>query len=367
MRILYPVVLLLVCVLAGCGKRAEYDIVIRNGLIYDGSGQEPFVADLGIKGDRIAAIGKALGPGTLTVDAKGLYVAPGFIDLHNHAEFPVDAPERYSVLNYLRQGVSTVVTGPDGAGEYQVADYFARLQRHGIGPNVMHTVGHNFIREDAMGGSFDRAPTAQEMQRMQAMVRQAMQEGAVGLSSGLYYTPGTYATTEEVIELARVAGESGGIYTSHIRDEGDFLYDDPNKDGLLDAVREAIRIGKEAGVVANITHIKAEGILGASHWGKSLPVTQLIEQARVQGQRVYADQYPYTASSTSLSAVTVPRWVQADELMSQRLRDPSLRARIVNEMRLTVEGGLGPQVMVISRFEQRPDWEGKNLAEVAGV
>lgn len=367
MKTLYPLVLLLACVLAGCGQSAEYDIVIRNGSIYDGSGSEPLLADLAIQGDRIVAIGKALGPGKLTVEANGLYVAPGFIDLHNHAEFPVDAPDRYAVLNYLRQGVSTVVTGPDGEGEYRVADYFARLQRHGIGPNVMHTVGHNFIREQAMGGSFDRAPTTAELQRMQAMVRQAMQEGAVGLSSGLYYTPGTYATTDEVIELARVAGEFGGIYTSHIRDEGDFLYDDPNKDGLLDAIREAIRIGKEAGVVANITHIKAEGILGASHWGKSLQVTQLIEQARAQGQRVYADQYPYTASSTSLSAVTVPRWVQADGLMEQRLRDPALRSRIVNEMRQTVEGGLGPKVMVISRFEPRPDWEGQNLEQVAGV
>lgn len=361
-----PLIFAMACCLSACGAGGpEYDLIIRGGHVYDGSGGEPFVADVAIQGDRIAAIGHVSGRAARTLDAKGLYVAPGFIDIHNHAEFPVGEPERYPVLNYLRQGVSTVVTGPDGDGDYRVAEYFARLKQHGIGPNVLHTVGHNFIREEAMGGAFDRPPTPEEMARMQAMVRQAMQEGAAGLSSGLYYTPGTYATTEEVIELARVAGEYGGLYTSHIRDEGDFLYDDPQKDGLLDAVREAIRIGKEAGVVANITHIKAEGILGERHWGKSVPVTQLIEQARSQGQRVYADQYPYTASSTSLSAVVVPRWVQADGKMNERLRDPALRPRILEEMRRTVEGGLGPQVLVISRFEARPEWEGKHLEEIS--
>ncbi len=358
-------VLGMACSLSAWGAGSQYDLIIRGGRIYDGSGGQPYVADVAIKGDRIAAIGKVSGRAARTLDAKGLYVAPGFIDIHNHTEFPVGEPERYPVLNYLRQGVSTVVTGPDGDGNYRIAEYFARLKQHGIGLNVLHTVEHNFIREEAMGGSFDRPPTPAEMARMKAMVRQAMQEGAVGLSSGLYYTPGTYATTEEVIELARVAGEYGGIYTSHIRDEGDFLYDDPRKDGLLDAVREAIRIGKEAGVVANITHIKAEGILGESHWGKSVQVTQLIEQARAQGQRVYADQYPYTASSTSLSAVVVPRWIQADGRMNERLRDPALRARIVEEMRLTVEGGLGPKVLVVSRFESHPEWEGKNLEEIS--
>lgn len=351
--------------LVACDNAVKYDLMIVDGRIFDGSGNKSYVADVAIRNGRIEAIGELSHDAAVVLDGEGLYVAPGFIDLHNHAEFPVDAPERNAVMSFLRQGVTTVVTGPDGDGDYQVAELFARLGRDGIGPNVMHTVGHNYIREKAMGGSFDRPPTAEEMQRMKQMVREAMEGGAVGLSSGLYYTPGAYATTEEVVELAKVAGEHGGIYTSHIRDEGDFLYEDPEKDGLLDAVREAIRIGEEAGVTTIITHVKAEGILGESYWGKSIPVTELIEAARSRGQKVFADQYPYTASSTSLSAVTVPRWIQADGRMAERLRDSALLPQIKEEMKQMVEGGLGPQVMVISGFEGRPDWEGKSIAEVS--
>ena len=351
--------------ISACGTATEYDLLIEGGRIFDGSGVESYVADIAIVRGRIAAIGELSDNATLVLNGDGLYVAPGFIDIHNHAEFPVENPKRNIVMSFLRQGVTTVVTGPDGGGEYKVAELFTRLQEQGIGPNVLHTVGHNYIREEAMGGSFDRRPTAEELEHMKQMVREAMEGGAVGLSSGLYYTPGTYATTDEVIELAKVVRDFGGIYTSHIRDEGDFIYDDPEKDGLLDAVREAIRIGKEAGITANITHIKAEGILGESYWGKSVPVTELIEAARTRGQKVYADQYPYTASSTSLSAVTVPRWIQAGGKMVERLRDPALLPRIMKEMTRMVEGGLGPEVLVISGFEERREWEGKSVAEVS--
>ena len=353
--------------LVSSANAAEYDTLIKRGLVYDGSGAAPYPGDIGIKDGRIVAIGELQDNARVIVDADRLYVAPGFIDLHNHAEFQPGEPEQNAVMSYLRQGVTTVVTGPDGEGEHQVAELFQRLRNHGIGPNVLHTVGHNHVRKIAMGGSFDRAPTSDEMEHMKQMVREAMEGGAVGLSSGLYYIPGAYATTEEVIALARVAAEYNGIYTSHIRDEGDFLYDDPEKDGLLDAVKEAIRIGREAGLTANITHIKAEGILGEEHWGKSVPVTALIEEARARGQNVYADQYPYTASSTNLASVTMPRWVQADGRMAERLHDPSLLPRITEEMRRMVEGGLGPGVIVISQFGQRPEWEGKSVAEVSDI
>ena len=354
-------------VLAACGADTQYDILIQDGRLYDGSGSEPYVVDVAIEDGRIAAIGN-LSVGAATVlNGKGLYLTPGFIDLHNHAEFPPDDRERHVVMSFLRQGVTTVVTGPDGYGDYRVAELFTRLDRDGVGLNVLHTVGHNFIRELAMGGSFDRPPTAAELEHMKQMVGEAMDGGAIGLSTGLYYTPGAYATTEEVVELAQVVREYGGIYTSHIRDEGDFLYEDPEKDGLLDAVKEAIIIGKEADIPAVITHIKADGILGEEHWGKSVPVTRLIEEARSRGQRVYADQYPYTASSTDLSAVTVPRWIQADGKTADRLRDPELLPRIKEEMYRMVEGGLGPEVMVIAKFDQRPEWEGMNIAEVSRV
>lgn len=351
--------------LSACGSDGEYDLIIKSGRVYDGSGGAPYVADIAITDGRVVAIGDLKDKAARVIDARGLYVAPGFIDLHNHAEFPVDEPQRHMVENYLRQGVTTVVTGPDGDGDYRVSEYFDRLARGGIGPNVMHTVGHNFIREEAMGGSFDRAPSTAEMAQMKYMVRTAMEAGAVGFSSGLYYIPGTYATTEEVIELAKVAAEYGGIYTSHIRDEGDFIYEDPDKDGLLDAIREAIRIGGESGLITNITHIKAEGILGKEYWGKSRAVTELIEKAQKAGQKVYADQYPYTASSTNLASVTVPRWIQADGKMADRLRDPALLPKIRAEMHEVVEGGLGPDVMVISGFDARPEWEGKSVADIA--
>lgn len=342
-------------------------MLIKGGEIYDGSGDSPYSADIAIRDGRIEKIGDLGNSARIVIDAKGLYVAPGFIDMHNHAEFPEDDPARNTVMSFLRQGVSTVVTGPDGEGDYKVAELFERLRREGIGPNVLHTVGHNYVREQAMGGSFDRAPTAAEMETMKQMVREAMQGGAVGLSSGLYYTPGAYATTEEVIELAKVVAEFGGIYKSHIRDEGDFLYKDPEKDGLLDAVKEAIRIGKEAGITSVITHIKAEGILGEDHWGKSVPVTKLIEEARSRGQKVYADQYPYTASSTNLASVTVPRWILADGKMEERMRDPSLLPQIRTEMKQMVEGGLGPGVMVISGFDEHPEWEGTSVEEVSRI
>lgn len=354
-------------ILVACGSATEYDMLLKGGRIYDGSGDRSYVADIAIKGGRIAAIGQLADTADVIIDAEGLYVAPGFIDPHNHAEFPEDDPQRNTVMSFLRQGVTTVVTGPDGGGEYKVAELFERLRRDGVGPNVLHTVGHNYIREEAMGGSFARAPTDKETEAMKNMVREAMEGGAVGLSSGLYYTPGAYATTEEVIELAHVVAEYGGIYTSHIRDEGDFIYDDPGKDGLLDAVREAIRIGREAGITSNITHIKAEGILGEEYWGKSVPVIGLIEEARARGQQVYADQYPYTASSTNLASVTVPRWIQADGKMEERLRDPSLLPRAKAEMKVMVEGGLGPDVMVISGFDEHPEWEGMSVAEVSRI
>ena len=357
--------LIVVVTLAGCSLPPEFDVLIKGGRVFDGSGEQSFIADVAIKDGRIAAIGEMSDSASLVLDGQGLYVAPGFIDLHNHAVFPVDDPDRNKVLSFLRQGVTTVVAGPDGDGDYKVSELFARLGRDGVGPNVMYTVGHNFVRNAAMGGAFDRPPTADEMQQMKDMVREAMLGGAVGLSSGLYYIPGAYATTEEVIELGRVVAEYGGIYISHIRDEGDFIYEDPEKDGLLDAVREAITIGKEAGITAIITHIKAEGILGESYWGKSVPVTGLIEEARSLGQSVYGDQYPYTASSTGLSDVTVPRWVQADSKMIERLRDPALLPQIIEEMKRTVESGLGPQVIVISRFEEQPEWEGMSLADIS--
>jgi N-acyl-D-aspartate/D-glutamate deacylase len=345
----------------GCTQK--FDLIIKSGEIYDGSGKDPVLADVGIVGDRIVAIGKLSSNAPKVIQASGLYVAPGFIDVHNHADFR--NKDRRSVENFLTQGVTTLVTGNCGYGEYKVAELFSRVEENGVGPNVMQLVGHNTIRQLAMKGSFDRDPTPEEMEKMKEMVRIAMEGGAAGISTGLYYPPGSYAKTEEVIELAKVVREYNGIYSTHIRDEGDFIYEDENKDGLLDAIREAITIGREADITVDISHIKAEGILGEDHWGKSKEVLKIIEQAQAEGQNIYADQYPYTASSTDLASVIIPRWVQADGKMKEHLSDPALSKRIKKEVGRIVEGGLGPHVIVISRFHKKKEWEGKNIKEIA--
>jgi N-acyl-D-amino-acid deacylase len=278
--------LLVLCLISsgsyGCSQK--YDLLIKSGKIYDGSGNDPITADVGIMGDRIVAIGKLSSNALKVIPASGLYVTPGFIDVHNHADFRNEEPR--SVENFLTQGVTTLVTGNCGYGEYKVSELFSRLEKDGVGPNVIQLVGHNTIRELAMGGSFDRDPTAEEMEKMKEMVRTAMEGGAAGISTGLYYPPGSYAKTEEIIELAKIASEYNGIYSTHIRDEGDFIYEDKNKDGLLDAIKEAITIGREADITVEISHIKAEGILGEDHWGKSEEVLRAIEQAQAEGQRI---------------------------------------------------------------------------------
>ncbi len=345
----------------GCSQK--YDLIIKSGVIYDGSGEDPALADVGIVGDRIVAIGKLSSNALRVIHVPGLYVAPGFIDVHNHAEFR--DKDQKSVENFLSQGVTTLVTGNCGYGEYRVAELFSGLEKHGVGPNVIQLVGHNTIRELAMGGSFDRNPTPKEMEKMKEMVRIAMEGGAAGISTGLYYPPGAYAKTIEVIELAKVASEYNGIYSTHIRDEGDFIYDDKDKDGLLDAIKEAITIGREADITVDISHIKAEGILGEDHWGKSEEVLRIIEKAQAEGLKIFADQYPYTASSTDLASVTIPRWIQADGKMNERLSDPKLSKRIKEEVARIVEEGLGPQVMVISRFQKKQEWEGRSIKEIA--
>jgi len=367
MRKLFIFAFCALCVIGSVfyGNTQRYDCVIKSGTIYDGSGGDPVTADIGIVGDRIVAIGELSSNALKVIQASGLYVAPGFIDVHNHAE--LRNKKLRSIENYLTQGVTTLVTGNCGYGEYKVAALFSGVEENGVGPNVMQLVGHNTIRQIAMGGSFDRAPSPEEMDHMKEMVRIAMEGGAAGLSTGLYYPPGSYAKTEEVIELAKVASKYNGIYSTHIRDEGDFLYEDPNKDGLLDAVKEAITIGREAEITVDISHIKADGILGEGHWGKSKEVLEIIEKAQADGLRIYADQYPYTASSTDLASVTIPRWVQADGKMKERLSDPTLSNRIAKEVARIVEGGLGPHVIVISRFQKKKDWEGKSIKDIAGI
>jgi dihydroorotase/N-acyl-D-amino-acid deacylase len=281
-------------------------------------------------------------------------VAPGFIDLHTHARRGIF--ERPAAENYIRQGVTTLFEGPDGSSPLPIAEFLAKLDAADAAVNVGTFVGHGSIR-GAVFGRVNRAPAPEELEKMRQLARQAMFDGAFGLSTGLFYVPGSFATTEEVIELARVVGELGGIHTSHIRDEGD---------EMLESVRETIRIGEEGHLPTHVTHFKV--VMGEANEGKSAQAIREIEEARARGVDVTMDQYPYNASSTSLQSV-LPGWVlegqRADVV--RRLNDPALRARIeadtVQNLRRRRGGSLAR--VQIATFEPEPAWVGLTLEEIA--
>ena len=336
--------------------QGRLDVLIRGGSVYDGTGGAPRIADIGIRGDRIVFVGTApTGAAALrTIDAKGLVVAPGFIDPHTHIDEDLRDPIRRRLPGFLLQGVTTLVTGNDGGGSPAVGTVRARLAQ-GVGANIAFLVGHGAVR-GAVLGMAARAPTATELDSMRSLVSRAMGDGAFGLSTGLYYAPGSYATTDEVIELAKVAQAAGGYYDSHIRDESSYTI------GLLGAIDEAIRIGLESGIPVHISHIKA---LGVDVWGKSDEVVARILAARAAGQRVTADQYPYTASGTSVGAALLPRWAEAggrDSLKSRFARS-EIRAKIVTEMTENLRRRGGAEALLITEGK----WRGKRLAEVAAA
>lgn len=303
------------------GAAERYDLLIKNGLVLDGGPGEPVRADVAVSGDTIVAIGPSLsGTASRVIDARGLVITPGFIDLHSHwtrerLDDGVIFPEGRASLNFLLQGVTTIVSGQCGSSGWPMfekpKDMMALWEQEGIGPNLALLVGHASVREIVMGRE-NRAPTPEELSRMKALVKEAMEQGASGLSSGLYYVPGIYAKTDEVVELAKVIAPYGGIYHTHIRNE---------EDGLLASIKEAIEIGAKAGVPAHISHVKA---LGRANWGASAAACALIEEARKNGLKVTADQYPYRFSSISPYQSPVPRsaWLGRDA--AARLRNEDL-------------------------------------------
>jgi N-acyl-D-aspartate/D-glutamate deacylase len=342
-------------ILGSCSS--SFDVVIKGGMVYDGTGDVPFEADIGIKDGEIMVIGEIKGSGKANIDAQGLYVAPGFIDMHTHCDRGLIREEGRSAKNYLTQGVTTVVTGNCGGGTYKVKDFFNELRSEGAGPNVIHLIGHGTVRREAMGQE-NREPSDEELAQMKELITQGMKEGAFGFSTGLFYAPGSYAETSEVIELANVVKEFEGIYATHIRDESSYTI------GLIESIKEAIEIGELAGIPVQISHIKA---LGRPVWGLSADVSEIIEEARERGVRVYADQYPYTASSTGLSAAVVPRWVQAGGKMKERLSDPELLPGIKEEIAANIDRRGGPESLVIVSFPKNRDFNGKSLLEISEV
>ena len=334
----------------------QFDLLILHGKLVDGSGKKPRGADVGIRGDRIVFVGdarKSNVAATRTIDATGLVVAPGFIDPHTHTLADLSDEKRKSNEAYLMQGVTTVVTGNDGESVLNIGETLRRWDQQGVGTNAILLAGFGAIRGRVLGPT-DAQPNAAQLEEMKALVSRAMDEGAFGLSTGLYYAPQSYAKTEEVIELSKVAAAKGGIYDTHMRSESA---------GLLDAIAETIRIGREAKIPVHISHIKA---LGPEVWHRSAQAIKLIKQARASGVEASACQYPYTASGTSLQASLVPRWAEVGgrrELLN-RIDDPEVRPRLIKEMEENLKGRGGADSLLIADSPNR-EFVGKRLDAIA--
>jgi N-acyl-D-amino-acid deacylase len=332
-----------------------YDLLLRNGRVVDGSGNPWFLGDVAISKDTIVAVGRRLaGRSARVIDVTDLVVAPGFIDLHTHARRGIR--EVPTADNYLRQGVTTLVEGPDGSSPIPIGAFLKEVSATRIAPNFATFIGQGSVRREVMG-SVDRRATPEEMEKMKAIVRQGMRDGAFGLSTGLFYVPGSFTPTEEVVALARVAGERGGIHVSHMRDEAG---------RVVESVAETIAIGEQGGLPTQVTHHK---VIGRPHWGRSAETLALVDAARARGVDVTIDQYPYTASSTGIAAALLPKWAQEGEArdLLARLADPPTRARIKAasvELLRNERGGGDPRNVVLASCDWDPALAGRDLAQV---
>ncbi len=333
----------------------SFDLVIRNGRIIDGSGSPWYRGDIAIQGDRIARIASSITESAARIiDARSEVVAPWFIDIPIHAREGIfDSP---AAENYIRQGVTTVIEGPDGSSPLPIADFLAKLDALQKTINIGTMIGQGSVRA-AVIGLADRKPTADELAKMRMLVDQGMKDGAFGLSTGLFYVPGTFTSTDEVIELAKVAARYGGIYISHMRDE---------TSRVVDSVKETISIGEQGGLPTQLTHHK---IVGTGNWGKSAETLRLVDEARKRGVDATIDQYPYTASSTSIGAALFPAWAQEggrDKVVA-RLKDAAVRADVKGEVVRAIQnerGGGDPKNVVLARCTWNESLSGKSLAEV---
>ena len=337
----------------------HYDVLIRGGTVYDGSDTPGRAADVAITGDRVVAVGVV--PPTATaamqIDATGKIVAPGFIDPHSHAAPNIQTPELAAALPMLHQGITTLAINPDGGGPAELGPQIMDLRTNVPGVNVIPMIGHNAVRRAVMG-NVARLATPAEQERMEGLVTAAMQAGAFGLSDGPFYIPGKYSDTAEIVGLAKAAARfPDAIYISHIRDEGNYDV------GVVAAVDEVITVAREAKIPGIVTHLK---VLGHQVWGKSAEVIARINEARAAGVRIWADQYPYTASGSSLMASLVPGWAQEGgaDALAKRLGDPAMRARIRAEMIPNLERRGGPHALMIRGFPPEPALEGKRLDEI---
>lgn len=338
-------------------REAQADILIAGGTIYPG-GSEPYLGEVAISGARIVYAGPDFpGAAERTIDATGMIVSPGFIDTHTHIgdALSSDLPAARLLLPFVTQGVTTAFIGVDGGGDPDIPAVFGQGSGRDYGVNFATYVGLGALRLEVVG-SEDRAPTAAELEEMEALTEAAMCAGALGLSTGLFYAPQSYADESEAVALAKIAARHGGIYDSHIRDESSYTV------GLEGAVAEALEIGKQAGIPVHIAHIKA---LGVDVHGEAAEVIAMIEKAQAAGQVVHADQYPWSASGTGLDAALLPRWAQdgGREATLARFDDPEQMARIRTEMAENMRRRGGPDSLLITRGPA--DVLGKTLADLA--
>jgi N-acyl-D-amino-acid deacylase len=336
---------------------AKFDLILRNGKIIDGAGNAWFYGDVGIKGDRIAKIG-ALNTDAASreIDAAGLVIAPGFIDVHTHAD--TDLFRLPHAENFIRDGVTTIVIGNCGGSPTDIGEYFATLQKKGVALNVAALIGHNSVLRKVKGDrKGDLSP--EQMIQAEAIVEKAMLDGAIGFSTGLIYTPGEWSSTEEIVELARVSAKHGGIYATHMRSEGL---------KIIEAIDEALRVGREAGCRVQISHFKLPRDAAARLGGADATLGKVM-QARAAGQEVWLDQYPYTASSTTLSTL-LPDWVLENgrEEATKTLRDPEKLKKVLADMKQSHEVGrrrTNFKWAVIASCQSNPEYSGKSVYQIA--
>lgn len=351
-----------VAVIAGAAwpaaQVAPYDLLLRNGRIVDGTGSPWYRADLGIRGDTIARIAPSIDePATRTIDVAGQVLAPGFIDIHTHAArgiFQIPTAD-----NYVRQGVTTLIEGPDGASPVPLGPFLTKLEALQTSVNIGAFIGPGTIRSRVIG-EVNRQATTDELQQMRVLVEQGMTDGAFGLSTGLFYVPGTFTPTGEVVELAKVAGRFGGIHISHMRDE---------TVAVLDSVNETIAIGERGGLPTQVTHHK---IIGRPNWGKSVETLRAVDEARARGVDVTTDAYPYTASSTSIQGALFPAWAQEGgrKQVLARLADPAVRPKVkadIVRVIMNERGGGDPRNIVVASCEWDATLAGKNLTDVTKI
>jgi len=348
----------LICPLVAYGSEQEHavmlDLVIRNAKIHDGTGSPWFRADVGVMGSRISVIGRVSAKSRSTIAGRGLALCPGFIDVHTHSDGIVERP---SAGNVLRQGVTTVVSGNCGGSKLPIGPWLDKVEAARPAINYATLVGHGSIRTKVLG-SAQRKATKPELARMRRFAERAMREGAVGLSTGLFYVPGSYADVDEIVEVSKAAGDAGGVYATHARSAGG---------GVFDAFEEAATVGKRAGVPVQVSHLKVLHRRGHTGRDRAEEVIAAVGRYRDSGIDLTYDSYPYGASCTSLSAVTVPPWVSKDGKLIERLQDTAIRRQIRDDVIGKIAWMGGADKIVIIHFKPDKSLEGRSLDQVARI